>query len=103
MRLIQPLKNFCQVPMCALGARDIFPPANLPHQLHLAADISTVQVQAVTVGIDAWDGAPKELPQQNISQSFQNQGRSTLKQIADTHVDLTVLEAEEAVGVGEPA
>src|SRR5579872_1399985 len=89
--------------MGASRAGDEFAAANMPNQLHLPPHVAPVEIKAVAVGVETWNGAAKQLSQQNVSQGFHNGGRSALQQVRDADMKPTGRQSDEAIGVGELA
>src|SRR5438105_766576 len=85
------------------GPGDEFSAANLPDEVHMAAHVAPVEIQAVAVRIDARNLAAIELSEQNICERLHNRSRSALEHIRNARVEAVFGQADEAIGVGKGA
>src|SRR5690349_6898923 len=69
--------------------------------MHLAPHIAAVQIKTVAMRIHPRDRLAIELAQKDVGQSFGDRGGSAFEEVGDADVKLSILEANEAIGVGE--
>jgi len=100
---VQAVEYLIEIVCLAAWPGKVLASANLPHQVRLAPHVAPVQVQAVAVRIQAGNGFPVEFAEQDVGQGLQHRGRSSRQQIGNTHAQPSVLQTDEAVGVGEAA
>src|SRR2546422_5213843 len=87
----------------ALGSGNELAPADLPHQLHLLADLAPIQVHPVTMGVGSGNRPPVEFAEQDVCQSLQNRRWRSFQDVGYLDRQASPVEAYGAVGVGIPS
>src|SRR5438067_2121586 len=97
---VQPLEDLFQIARRPLWRREKLAAADLANELQLLPHLAPVQVQAITMRVDASRRAAIQFAEQYVSERFDNRGWRALENVRDPDGEPPALEPDRAVCIG---